>query len=113
MLVFKTANEIKNMQPDFEAIKKLPVRGVIITAPGEEVDFVSRFFGPGVGVNEDPVTGSAHTTMVPYWAKQLNKESFKAKQLSQRSGNLTCKLLGNRVEIGGYAKLYLRGEIYF
>ncbi|RFS24730.1 PhzF family phenazine biosynthesis protein [Chitinophaga silvatica] len=113
MLIFDKEEDIKKMKPSLEEIKKLPVRGVIITARGTNTDFVSRFFGPAVGVDEDPVTGSAHTSLVPYWAKQLHKESFTAIQLSERTGVLTCKLLGDRVEIGGQAKLYLRGEIYF
>lgn len=87
-------------------------RGVIITAKGNNVDFVSRFFAPQVGVNEDPVTGSAHTTLTPYWAKQLDKEEFTAIQLSERKGYLLCKYLNERVEISGKAKLYLIGDIY-
>ena len=111
LFVYDTEAEIRALQPDFEALKIHPVRGIIVTAPGETVDFVSRFFGPACGVNEDPVTGSAHTTLTPYWAGVLGKSTLRAMQLSQRTGALTCKLLGDRVEIAGEAVLYLRGEI--
>ncbi|MFM6937363.1 MAG: PhzF family phenazine biosynthesis protein, partial [Aquirufa sp.] len=111
LFVYNSEAEIVNLQPDFEALKSHPVRGIIVTAPGDNTDFVSRFFGPNCGVNEDPVTGSAHTTLTPYWASVLGKTELKARQLSQRSGELTCRLLGDRVEISGEAILYLRGEI--
>jgi predicted PhzF superfamily epimerase YddE/YHI9 len=94
-----------------DKIAKLDARGVIITAPGKNVDFVSRFFAPQSGVNEDPVTGSAHTTLVPYWRKVLGKDSLTAMQLSKRKGELKCKYLKDRVEISGKAKTYLSGEI--
>lgn len=111
LLVYDSEVEIQNLQPDFEALKVHPVRGIIVTAPGQEVDFVSRFFGPACGVNEDPVTGSAHTTLTPYWASVLGKNSMTAMQLSQRTGKLTCSLNQHRVEIAGKSVLYLRGEI--
>ena len=111
LFVYDSEAEILSLQPDFEALKKHPVRGIIVTAPGETTDFVSRFFGPACGVNEDPVTGSAHTTLTPYWASVLAKSSLSARQLSHRTGELTCTLLGDRVEIAGEAVLYLRGEI--
>lgn len=111
LLVYDSEEEIQNLQPDFEALKVHPVRGIIVTAPGQQVDFVSRFFGPACGVNEDPVTGSAHTTLTPYWARVFGKNSMTAMQLSQRTGKLTCSLNGNRVEIAGKSVLYLRGEI--
>jgi predicted PhzF superfamily epimerase YddE/YHI9 len=111
LFVYDSETEIRALQPDFEALKIHPVRGIIVTAPGETTDFVSRFFGPACGVNEDPVTGSAHTTLTPYWASVLGKTELTARQLSQRTGDLTCKLLGDRVEIAGEAVLYLRGEI--
>ncbi|MNE83889.1 Phenazine biosynthesis-like protein [compost metagenome] len=88
------------------------IRAVGVTAVGDEVDFVSRFFAPGSGVDEDPVTGSIHTLLIPYWSEKLNKQTFYARQLSQRGGTLKCKLNGDRVEIGGAAKLFLKGEIY-
>jgi predicted PhzF superfamily epimerase YddE/YHI9 len=111
LFVYDSEAEILDLQPDFEALKALPVRGIIVTALGKTTDFVSRFFGPAAGVNEDPVTGSAHTTLTPYWAAILGKTELTARQLSQRTGDLTCKLLGDRVEIAGEAVLYLRGEI--
>lgn len=111
LFVYDSEAEIANLQPDFEALKIHQVRGIIVTAPGQTTDFVSRFFGPACGVNEDPVTGSAHTTLTPYWAGVLGKNELTARQLSQRTGDLTCKLLGDRVEIAGEAVLYLRGEI--
>ncbi len=112
MLVFETEDEIKNIVPDLEKIAKMNGRGVIITAKGNTVDFVSRFFAPQSGINEDPVTGSAHTTLTPYWSKKLNKVELSAIQLSDRKGYLKCKYLNDRVEISGQAKLYLIGEIF-
>lgn len=112
LLVFDTENEIKNVMPALDVISKLKVRGLIITAKGNKVDFVSRFFAPQSGVVEDPVTGSAHTTLTPYWAKRLNKNKLTAMQLSERKGFLQCDYLNDRVEISGKAKLYLIGEIY-
>jgi predicted PhzF superfamily epimerase YddE/YHI9 len=111
MLVFRSEEEIKNLKPKLSEVEKWPVRGVIVTAPGNEVDFVSRFFGPQCGVPEDPVTGSAHTTLTPYWSARLNKREMKAIQLSSRKGHLTCQLAGDRVFISGSAKTYLIGEI--
>lgn len=111
LFVYDSEAEILALQPDFEALKMHQVRGIIVTAPGETTDFVSRFFGPACGVNEDPVTGSAHTTLTPYWSSVLGKTELTARQLSLRTGDLTCKLLGDRVEIAGEAVLYLRGEI--
>lgn len=99
--------------PDFVAIKSWPFRGVIVTAKGEgEVDFVSRFFGPAVGVDEDPVTGSAHTSLAVYWAERLKKSKLSAYQASKRGGSLICELDGDRVKLTGNARLYLKGEIY-
>ncbi|MBK5719520.1 PhzF family phenazine biosynthesis protein [Dysgonomonas sp. Marseille-P4677] len=112
MLVFENETDIVNITPQLENIKKLNARGVIITAKGKNVDFVSRFFAPQSGINEDPVTGSAHTTMTPYWAVKLNKNDLSAIQLSDRRGYLQCRFLENRVEISGQAKLYLTGEIH-
>ena len=112
VLVFETENQIKKIKPDLIQIAKLGGRGVIITAKGDDVDFVSRFFAPQSGIDEDPVTGSAHTTLTPYWSKMLNKTKLTAIQLSERKGYLHCNLLGDRVEISGNAKLYLIGEIY-
>ncbi|MEN9910388.1 MAG: hypothetical protein RLZZ540_3547 [Bacteroidota bacterium] len=112
MLLFNTEEEILNLKPNFDKISKLNVRGVIITAKGNTTDFVSRFFAPQSGINEDPVTGSAHTTLIPYWAKELNKTSLTAIQLSERKGYLDCELLGSRFRISGYAKCYLIGNLF-
>ncbi|MBK5722674.1 PhzF family phenazine biosynthesis protein [Dysgonomonas sp. Marseille-P4677] len=112
MLVYEKETDITDIQPQFGDIAKLKARGVIITARGETVDFVSRFFAPQSGIIEDPVTGSAHTTLTPYWAKKLNKTELSAVQLSERKGYLQCKHTEERVEISGQAKLYMKGEIF-
>jgi PhzF family phenazine biosynthesis protein len=111
MLVYASQKDIDEIVPDFNSIIKSGARGVIITAPGKEADFVSRFFAPLVGVNEDPVTGSAHTTLIPYWAGKLGKKELTAIQLSKRKGKLFCKLINGRVEIAGNAVTYLEGSI--
>lgn len=112
MLVFKSEEDIRTMKPNIPLISELNARGLIVTAQGKNSDFVSRFFAPAVGVNEDPVCGSAHTTLTPFWAEKLNKTDLTAFQLSARSGVLSCSLSENRVELGGKAVLYLKGEIY-
>jgi len=112
VLVFETEEQIKNIKFNLSEIAKLEGRGVIITAKGDQCDFVSRYFAPQFGIDEDPVTGSAHTTLTPYWAKKLNKTELTAIQLSERKGYLQCKYLGERVEISGQGKLYLIGEIF-
>jgi PhzF family phenazine biosynthesis protein len=109
--VVDSEEDVRNLKLDFKAISKLDARGLIVTAKGETVDFVSRFFGPQVGVDEDPVTGSAHTSLTPLWSEKLGKKEMKAKQLSKRGGSLTCINNGERILIGGKAKLYLSGEI--
>jgi len=111
MMVYKTQEEIEAIRPNFHLLDQLDCRGVIVTAPGTEVDFVSRFFAPQCGIPEDPVTGSAHTTLAPYWAMELGKTLMSAKQLSLRGGDLTCEYLGKRVKISGKAVCYLIGEI--
>jgi PhzF family phenazine biosynthesis protein len=111
MLLFETEDQIKNIVPNFTEIASLGGRGLIITAKGKNVDFVSRCFFPQSGVNEDPVTGSAHTTLIPFWSQQLNKTTLTAKQLSERGGSLFCEYLGERVNISGEGRLYLIGEI--
>lgn len=103
---------VLGLKPDFGKLQKLPHRGVIVTAPGKDVDFVSRWFGPNVGVDEDPVTGSAHTTLAPYWADKLNKKEMAARQVSARGGNLRCRVDKDRVFITGTAAKYMEGEIY-
>ncbi|MGD9930259.1 MAG: PhzF family phenazine biosynthesis protein [Mangrovibacterium sp.] len=112
LLLYQSEKEIQEMNPNFSALAKADARGIIVTAPGEQVDFVSRFFAPKVGVNEDPVTGSAHTSLTPFWAKRLGKTEFRAYQLSQRGGELICTLQDDRVLIAGKTKTYLRGEIF-
>lgn len=112
MLVFEDQDQVELANPDLAKIASLDCRGLIITAPGREVDFVSRFFAPQSGIDEDPVTGSAHTTLTPYWAKVLGKKELTAMQLSARKGLLKCRDAGERVEIGGQAALYMVGEIY-
>jgi phenazine biosynthesis protein PhzF family len=112
MLVYENEADIREIQPQFPAISLLKARGVIITAKGAEVDFVSRFFAPQSGIIEDPVTGSAHTSLTPFWAGKLNKTTMTAMQLSEREGYLQCQHLGDRVAISGQATLYLAGEIY-
>ncbi|WP_127844549.1 PhzF family phenazine biosynthesis protein [Psychroflexus aestuariivivens] len=112
MLLFETEEEINNIKPNFNKISKLNSRGIIITAKGNHVDFVSRFFAPQIGVTEDPVTGSTHTTLTPFWSRRLSKTKLSAIQLSNRKGYLECEYLNDRVEISGEAELYMKGEIY-
>lgn len=111
LLLFDSEETIQNIKPNFHLLNQTVARGIMVTAKGNEVDFVSRFFAPGVGIDEDPVTGSAHTTLVPFWAKHLNKTEMTALQLSERGGQLWCSLSGERVLIAGKAVTYLRGEI--
>lgn len=111
MLIYKSESDILQMKPDFRKLAQTKSRGVIVTAPGDTVDFVSRFFCPQIGIDEDPVTGSAHTTLTPYWSVRLGKLSLKARQLSARGGYLECTLHGDRTRISGRALLYLKGEI--
>lgn len=112
MLVYETEREIRAIKPNFNALAEIDTHAVIVTAKGETSDFVSRFFAPEVGVPEDPVTGSAHCTLIPYWARRLGKNDLFARQVSQRGGELQCVFDGDRVKIGGHAALYMRGEIY-
>jgi PhzF family phenazine biosynthesis protein len=109
--VFSSENDIIELNPDMAMLKKLDLRGVIVTARGRNVDFVSRFFAPKFGVNEDPVTGSAHCALTPYWANKLNKKDLHAYQVSQRGGELFCKDDGNRVIISGRAIQFMEGSI--
>ncbi len=112
MCVFNNEKEIKNINPEFNHIKNLKANGILITAQGDDVDFVSRFFAPQIGVDEDPVTGSTHTILIPYWAQRLEKKNLKAIQLSQRKGVLQCSHLNDRVEMSGHGKLYLIGNLF-
>jgi len=111
LAVYHTQNDILSIYPDFALLKKLNCLGVIVTAPGDEADFVSRCFAPSVGIDEDPVTGSAHSTLIPYWAQRLKKDTLHAYQLSKRGGELFCQNLGERVEIGGKAVPFMKGTI--
>ena len=110
LVVYETEEEVRALKPDFNALAKLD-RMVIVTAPGRNVDFVSRFFAPAAGVNEDPVTGSAHCTLIPYWAARLGQTKLHALQVSKRGGELWCELHGDRVTMAGYAAEYLRGVV--
>jgi len=112
LVVYGSAAEIAALAPDLAALAKVDCWAVIVTAPGENgIDFVSRFFAPTQGIAEDPATGSAHCTLVPYWAKRLGKTEFEARQLSRRGGALSCALDGDRVSVAGGAVLYLEGRI--
>jgi predicted PhzF superfamily epimerase YddE/YHI9 len=111
LVIFEREEEVRAFRPGFERIASVDAFALIISAPGDTVDFVSRFFAPRAGVPEDPVTGSAHCTLVPYWAARLGKPKLVAKQLSARGGDLSCELRGDRVLISGNAVEYLRGEI--
>ncbi|WP_313528884.1 PhzF family phenazine biosynthesis protein [Anaerotignum sp.] len=113
VLVFDDEKNVEKLNPDFQKVFELEVGlGLVVTAKGTRYDFVSRCFYPKLGVNEDPVTGSAHSSLIPLWAEKLEKNSLVAKQVSKRGGVLTCCNVGERVEIGGEAILYLQGEIY-
>ena len=110
LAVFASEAEVRALKPDFAALRTLDCLGIIATAPGDDCDFVSRFFAPAAGVDEDPVTGSAHCTLIPYWAARLGKTKLFARQVSPRGGELSCELAGDRVRIGGTAVLYSKGE---
>ena len=114
-ILFEAADEaaVRSVQPDFATLRSLPARGVIVTSRSSDkrFDFVSRFFAPAVGVDEDPVTGSSHTALVPYWAGRLGKKSFTAYQASARGGVLHLRLDGDRVRIAGRAVTIFTGEI--
>ena len=111
MAVFDSEREIRALTPSFDAIRTLDTFGVIATAPGDEADFVSRFFAPQQGVPEDPATGSSHCTLTPYWAKRLGRAKLRSRQLSRRGGDFNCEDRGDRVTIAGRAFRYLEGVI--
>jgi predicted PhzF superfamily epimerase YddE/YHI9 len=102
---------LKKCRPKFSLLKKVDARGLVISAPGDDVDFVSRCFYPEAGIEEDPVTGSAHTMLTPYWATQFNKNKLDAHQLSKRGGKLNCRLANERVLISGNSVIYFEGTI--
>ena len=120
LIVFENETQVRNIKPDFSTLKKIKEEakldndsfGIIITALGDDCDFVSRFFAPNAGIDEDPVTGRAHCTLIPYWAEKLGKTKMKAKQLSKRTGDIDCEYLGERVLIGGKAVMYSKGNIF-
>lgn len=111
MVILKDEEAVKAAQPDIRKLNELGNQGVIITAPGTECDFVSRYFAPGAGIDEDPVTGSIHSVLVPYWAERLGKTSLLANQVSARGGVLKCELKGDRVAIAGQAAFYMEGSV--
>jgi len=111
IVVLNDENDVKSIEPKFDEMKKLRLRGVIIPAQSKKKDFVARCFFPDIGSNEDPVTGSAYTQLTPYWATKLGKDIFKAKQLSERGGELICELYNDRVLISGKAVIYMEGKI--
>ena len=112
MAIYESEKEIINILPDFEALNALDLDGIIVTAPGENSDFVSRFFAPKFGILEDPVTGSAHCDLIPFWSNVLKKKYMLARQISERGGELKCTHLGDRVIIGGEAITYMKGELF-
>lgn len=111
LVVFDQEDQVRRLQPDIERMALLDTFAVIVTAPGENCDFVSRFFAPKAGIPEDPVTGSAHCSLIPYWSDRLGKKDLHAFQLSKRGGEIFCRDLGDRVSIGGRAVAYLSGTI--
>ena len=111
LVVLDSEKAVQEVQPDFRALEQVECRGTIVTARGSQSDFVSRFFAPRVGIPEDPVTGSAHCVLIPYWANVLGKKELHALQLSKRGGELFCIDAGERVKISGKAVLYLEGTI--
>ncbi|MDA9555852.1 PhzF family phenazine biosynthesis protein, partial [Pelobium sp.] len=113
LLILKDENAVASAKPNFNDLAQVPCRGVIISAAGKQVDFVSRFFAPQSGVDEDPVTGSAHTSLIPYWSNSLGKTKLEAKQISNRGGYLWLEHCDQRVKISGKGVLYLKGTIYF
>jgi len=112
LAVFARAEDVVALKPDFGALKRMPAASVVVTAPGKDgIDFVSRFFAPAFGIDEDPVTGSAHCLLTPYWSKRLGKTRLEARQISHRGGALSCALDGDRVTLAGRCALYLEGTI--
>jgi PhzF family phenazine biosynthesis protein len=111
LVLYPSERDIVELNPDFSKLNELGLRGIIVTAKGDRVDFVSRFFAPIYGINEDPVTGSAHCELTPFWAERLGKNELHALQLSKRGGELFCKMAGDRVIISGQAVEYMKGDI--
>lgn len=113
LVIFASEDDVRQLKPNIELLKQLEHRGIIVTARGKAVDFVSRVFYPKKMIYEDPVTGSSYCLLVPYWAKELNKTQFNALQLSQRGGEVVCELHGDRVVLHGKACLYMQGTIFY
>jgi PhzF family phenazine biosynthesis protein len=113
LVIFENESTVRNMKPDFDKLKQIrDAFAIIVTAKGEKSDFVSRFFAPNAGVSEDPVTGSAHCTLIPYWSERLGKNKLHAFQLSERGGELFCENVRDRVRISGHAVIYAKGELF-
>jgi PhzF family phenazine biosynthesis protein len=112
LAVFEREDDVAAINPDFEVLKELDSQGVIVTAAGDGCDFVSRYFAPAAGIPEDPVTGSTHCALIPYWSKRLGKGELRARQISRRGGELFCEDRGDRVGIGGNAVTYLDGHLH-
>lgn len=112
LIELDSEQSVREAAPDFRMLKQLGNQGVIVTARGENCDFVSRYFAPGVGIDEDPVTGSIHSVLVPWWAAKLGGTRFLARQVSARGGELRCELKGDRVDIAGQAAFYLEGHVH-
>ena len=112
MMRLETETDVREVEPDLQALADVPYDEIIVTAKGDTADFVSRMFAPRIGIPEDPVTGAIHCSLIPYWAGELGKTELHAKQVSARGGELFCHLVGDRVKIGGHATLYMKGEIY-
>lgn len=111
-VVFDCEDTVRSIRPDFAKLAELDLRGVIVTASGQQVDFVSRFFAPKFGIPEDPVTGSAHCSLTPYWSARLGKHLLAARQVSKRGGDIQCELKGDRVALSGHAVTFMEAEIF-
>ncbi|MHC4646670.1 MAG: PhzF family phenazine biosynthesis protein [Planctomycetota bacterium] len=111
VVVYESEEDVKSLRPIFDKLKNLDRLAVCVTAPGRKSDFVSRFFAPRGGIDEDPVTGSSHCELIPFWSERLRKKQLRALQLSRRGGELFCEALGERVRIAGHAVIYSRGVI--
>lgn len=111
LVILENADAVRDVEPDLSVLRKLGNQGLIVTAPGNDCDFVSRYFAPGVGIDEDPVTGSIHSVLTPYWSERLGKQRLLARQLSARGGELRCDMAGHRVKIAGQAAFYMDGEV--
>lgn len=112
IVVFDSEDTVRALKPDLVKLSALDLRGVVVTAPGEEVDFISRFFAPKFGIPEDPVTGSAHCELTPYWSAKLDKQILSARQISKRGGDIQCEFKGNRVGLEGHAITFMKADIF-